>query len=634
MDAAGSHAVPQRLLARVRSVRLIVVAGVAAVLAVAAFQLWLDPNNPPGFLPDEASMSYNAYLLAHHLRDENGGLLPLYIVSFGDFKSPLFTYTLAAVFRVTGPHSEVARGLAAVGMLVAVLLLGLFVRRRTGSSSVAVAVVVLAGLTPMLFEAARAAYEVALEPLMICLFLFAVEAAWRRQAWTVRRGILAGLGLTGIAFVYAAGRLLAPLFALALLTFLTRQRIRWLAAAWATFAVTAVGPIASYWFRHPKALTQRYDQTTFITSDMSPWTIVSKTVSHYIHDMNLWRWIVSGDPKPYVHTWGAGSIFASVVLLAAASIVVAVYRWRADRFWLFTLVLLLLCPIPAALTKDRYYALRLVPLPVMLLIVGIPALTWLLTRVRVRWSARLAATALVALVGVQFVHFVDNFRNKGPERTTVYHSGVRKLLADGFANGGVIHVNHDEPHALVYAKWYAVEHGIPLSRVDHVVAGEVPVPGAIILGRFQPCDYVCIKTEKEVDYWLGRSGGPLGGEHDVKSAPPTLVVKTTAGSKLKVSFLASGHVVTGASAWGYYLRVRKNGKPWNGAISIEVRDGKGKVVDGVGRYFFKGSYLGGYYWNTADEGMLLHFVITLLDSNGNPTGTIDYGVAVRHRYVQ
>jgi hypothetical protein len=80
--------------------------------------------------------------------------------------------------------------------------------------------------------------------------------------------------------------------------------------------------------------------------------------------------------------------------------------------------------------------------------------------------------------------------------------------------------------------------------------------------------------------------------------------------------------------------VRKNGKPWNGAISIEVRDGKGKVVDGVGRYFFKGSYLGGYYWNTADEGMLLHFVITLLDSNGNPTGTIDYGVAVRHRYVQ
>src|SRR5262249_42509661 len=156
--------------------------------------------------------------------------------------------------------------------------------------------------------------------------------------------------------------------------------------------------------------------------------------------------------------------------------------------------------------------------------------------------------------------------------------------ADGFANGGVIHVNHDEPHALVYAKWYAVEHHIPLSRVDHVVAGTVPVPGAIILGRFQPCDYVCIKTEVEVDYWLGRWGGPLGGEGDLKSAPPTLVVKTAAGSGLKVSFLASGHVVTGGTAWGYYLRVRKNGKPWNGAIAIEVRDAKGKVVDGVGHY--------------------------------------------------
>jgi len=633
MEAASSHALPQRVLSRVRSVRLAVVAGLAVVLLVAAFQLWLNPNNPPGFLPDEASMSYNADLLAHHLRDENGGLLPLYIVSFGDFKSPLFTYTLAAVFRVTGPHSEVARGLAAVAMLVGVLLLGLIARRRTGSNAVALAVIVLAGLTPMLFEAGRAAYEVALEPMMICFFLLAVEASWRRQAWTVRRGVLAGLALTGIAFVYAAGRLLAPMFALALLVLFTRSRIRWLAAAWATFAVTAVGPIASYWFRHPKALTQRYDQTTFITSDMSPWTIVSKTVDHYFHDMNLWRWVVSGDPKPYVHTWGAGSIFASVMLLAFGAVALAIFRRHADRFWLFTVALFLLCPIPAALTKDRHYALRLVPLPLMFVVVAIPAIAWLLPRLRFSWAARATAVGLAALVGVQFVHFVDNFRAKGPERTVVYHSGVPTLLRDGFADGGVIHVNHDEPHALVYAKWYAVTHEIPLSRVEHVVGGTVPVPGATILGRFQPCDYVCIKTEVADQYWLGVSGGPLGGEQDLKSAPPTLTIRTAAGSRLKVSFLASGHTVTGGSAWGYYLRIRKDGKPWKGAVSIEVRDGNGKVIDGVGRFYFNGSLLAGYLWSTEDEGMLLHFTITLVD-NGKTVGTIDYGVAVRHRYVQ
>jgi 4-amino-4-deoxy-L-arabinose transferase-like glycosyltransferase len=273
-------------------------AGLGALLAVAAFNLWITPSRPPGFLPDEASMSYNAYLLGHHLRDENGGLLPLYLASFGDYKSPLFTYTLALVFRVTGPHSEVARGLAAVGILSAVLLLGLLARRRTGSNVVALAVIVLAGLTPWLFEIGRAAFEVALEPLVICLFLLAVEAAWRKQSWTVLRGATVGLGLTGIAFVYAAGRLLAPVFALALLVFATRGRWRWLAAAWGTFVLTAVVPIASYWFRHPGALTERYDQTSFITSSMAPWTIVGRAVANYVHDVNLWDWIVSGDPKP------------------------------------------------------------------------------------------------------------------------------------------------------------------------------------------------------------------------------------------------------------------------------------------------------------------------------------------------
>ena len=379
----------------------------AVVLAVAAFNLWITPSNPPGFLPDEASMSYNAYRLAHHLRDENGAVLPLYLSSFGDYKSPLFVYTLAAVFRVTGPRSEVARGLAAVGILAAVLLLGFLAYRQTAKRLVGLVVVVLAGLTPWLFEVGRAAYEVALEPLVICLFLLAVDATWRKQAWTWPRGVSVGLGLTGIAYVYAAGRLLAPLFALALLMFVRRSRWRWFAAAWGTIVATAVIPIAVYWVRHPGALTERYSQTSFITGSMKPWTIVGHAVANYVHDVNLWHWVVSGDPKPYVHTYGSGSIFASVVLLGLASVALAVVR-GSDTFWRFTVLLLVLAPIPAALTKDRYYGLRLVPLPVLLIVVAIPAIALLSSAVRTSWLARLAAAALSGIVAFQFVHFVDH----------------------------------------------------------------------------------------------------------------------------------------------------------------------------------------------------------------------------------
>jgi hypothetical protein len=481
---------------------------VGIVLAVAGFQLWITPSNPPGFLPDEASMSYNAYLLSQQLRDENGGLLPLYVRSFGDYKSPMFTYTLAAVFRTVGPHSEAARALAAAGMLTAVLLLGLLARRRTGSNAVAVSVVVLAGLTPYLFEVGRAAYEVALEPAVIALLLLAVDGSWRARSWTVRRGLMVGIALTGIAYVYAAGRLLAPLFALALLVFAGRGRWRWLSAAWATFAALAVVPIGAYWLRHPGALTQRYEQTTFIDSSMAPWTIVSRLVSNYAHDLNLWHWITAGDPKPYVHTWNAGSIFASVVALAAAGAVIILARHRHDLFWRYALVLFVLAPIPAALTNDRFYGLRLVPLPVLLTVLAMPALAVLWQAARTRWAARALAAALAAAVAVQFGDFLVNYRIRGPQRTVVFHSGVPTLLAEGFHGGRTIYVDYDEPHALVYARWYAVEHGIAPSRVVRLPDGGIPPSGAVVFGRFQGCDFSCRRTLTADDYWIAEALGP------------------------------------------------------------------------------------------------------------------------------
>lgn len=485
-----------------------VLVAVGLVVLVVAFNLWITASNPPGFLPDEASMSYNAYLLGHHLRDENGALLPLYLRSFGDYKSPEFVYVLAAVFLVTGAHSEAARGLAAVAVLVGVLFLGVLAWRSTDSGATAIAAVVLTGLTPWLFEVGRAAFEVALEPLVICLLLLSVEACWRRRCWTPGRGLRVGIALTSIAYVYAAGRLLAPLFAVALLVFAGRGRWRWLLAAWGTFTATAVVPIAIYWARHPGALSERYDQTTFITSGMAPWTIAGHAISNYAHDINLWHWVVSGDPKPYVHTYGAGSLFGGVVLLALAGAALILTRLRSHLFWRYALLLLLLAPIPAALTKDRYYGLRLVPLPVLLAVVAIPALAVLIELARSRWIARGTVAVLTVLVCLQFVTFIDNFRARGWARIVVFHAGVPGLLSLGFAKGQTIYVDHDEPHALVYARWYAVEHHMSQSRVVRLPDGGIPPTDSVVFGRFQGCDFVCKKFASSDDYWVAHEVRP------------------------------------------------------------------------------------------------------------------------------
>ena len=101
---------------RVRSIveRPAVLLGLGAILAVVAFQLWITPSNPPGYHRDEAALSLNAYTLSKGLRDEDGARLPLFFRSFEDYKSPVYPYLLAGVFKVTGPSQSVARGLSAL----------------------------------------------------------------------------------------------------------------------------------------------------------------------------------------------------------------------------------------------------------------------------------------------------------------------------------------------------------------------------------------------------------------------------------------------------------------------------------------------------------------------------------------
>src|SRR4029078_11038575 len=97
----------------------------------------LTPSNPPGYPRDEAAPSLNAYTLSTGLRDEDGARFPLFFRSFDDYKSPVYPYLLAGVFRLTGRYQSVARGLSSVLVLAAVLLLGVLAFRLTRSALVA-----------------------------------------------------------------------------------------------------------------------------------------------------------------------------------------------------------------------------------------------------------------------------------------------------------------------------------------------------------------------------------------------------------------------------------------------------------------------------------------------------------------
>ncbi len=480
--------------------------GLGAILAVAAFHLWITPSNPPGYHRDEAALSLNGYTLATGLRDEDGARYPLFFRSFDDYKSPVYPYLLAGVFKVTGPDQSVARGLSAVLVLAAVLLLGVLAFRLTGSFPVAMVVLLMAGLTPWLFELGRMAIEATTQPLLVVLVLLWLERVARLRTYGVGHGVLAGVLVGLVTYSYTGSRLLGPLFALALVVFAGRGRWRFVFAAWATFAMALV-PIGVYAIRHPGNLTARYEATTIARDGLSAPRVVLQAVGNWFRDVNPWHWATGGDPAPYIHNGGYGALFAAVVFLALAGAVLVLLRERDDLWWRYVLVATLLVPVPAALTVDRYNAIRLATLPVFALVLAIPALDALLRAVRTSWPARVAVAVLAVSVGVQYVQFLEAYRTRGPARLVLFEAGVEPLLREPLASGEPIYADFDDRGAQAQARWRAAAAGATQDRIVILPDGGVPPPGSLVFLRFQDCDFECEEVARWEEYRLVRAGG-------------------------------------------------------------------------------------------------------------------------------
>lgn len=479
---------------------------VSAALAVSAFHAWITPDNPPGFHRDEAALALNAYTLSTGLRDEDGARLPLFFRSFDDYKSPVFPYVLAAVFKVAGPSQTAARGLSAVLVLAAVLLLGLLAWRLSGDRLVVALVLLAAGFTPWLFELGRMAIEASTQPLLLVLLLLTLERAVRLDRYSIGHGVAVGILLGLFTYSYTGSRLLGPLLAAALVVFAGRGRRQLALAAWATFAVALV-PVGVYAIRHPGNLTARYDATTIARDGLSGPRLVLQAIANWAKDLNPLHWVTAGDPAPYIHNGGYGAFYAGVLALAAAGVVLVLRHERANPFWRYVLLATLVVPIPAALTVDRYNAIRLAVLPVLFLVLAVPGLHALLGAVRRSWVAQVAAGAIVVAIGFQLVQFLHEYRTRGPGRVVLFEAGVRPLLEPHLRAGETIHVDFDDRGAQAQARWHAAALDIPDERVVVLPDGGIPPPGSLVLLQFQDCDFACEEIERWELYRLARAAG-------------------------------------------------------------------------------------------------------------------------------
>ena len=170
---------------------------------------------PVGFTPDEASFGYDAYSLLKTGKDQWGKPSPIVLESFGDFKSPLYSYLTIPSVAVFGLNKFAVRLPNALLGSMAVVVVWLLVSKLV-NKKVSIITAALLAISPWHIMMSRGAFEANLItfflPLGIYLFL---EKKYNLSA------LVFGLTL----FTYHSSKLIVPVVFVALLLIFCIKRL-------------------------------------------------------------------------------------------------------------------------------------------------------------------------------------------------------------------------------------------------------------------------------------------------------------------------------------------------------------------------------------------------------------------------
>lgn len=570
-----------------------------ALLFAAGFAFYARgaATNPPGFFVDESSVAYNAHTVAQTGRDEHGEFFPLYFRAFDDYKNPVYVYMLAALFRVTGPGIGAARVLSSALGALAALALALLGARASGRLGVGLTVGVTALLTPWLFELSRVVVEVAAYPLAVALLLLCVHRASRREgAWTLTDALAVAASLALVTYTYSVGRLLAPLLALGLLLFATtRARLLSVLKTWALYAL-ALAPLAAYNFRHPGALTKRFNDITYLTHESTLARDAFEFAKHYAANLSPRAFAVTGDPNEYniAGVDGQPLLLAATLALALAGAFIASRRARRDAWWRFVLCGLAASVVPASLTNEYAHSLRLAPVPVFIVALTAPALAWLLEEGRARRTTFARRAVLVLLLsatlaqGALFRARYDEAVSS-PKRLHIFDAAyANRILPAALALPGrpvYLWDAHGIP-GYAQAYWHATLRRIPLSTFARVGEGEEPPDGATVITTRDICTR-CRVVAEEPPYVVyvagepGRSREPLpegAFRAEITMANPPVSMRAGGRATLRLVVRNAGDSVWPGRAWKSDALQVGVGNHWLDAEGREVIHDDGRAA--------------------------------------------------------
>lgn len=323
--------------------------------------------NPAGLHGDGASQGYNAFSILHTGKDRYGETLPVIFRSNGSYQPPIYTYLTIIPVSIFGNTPFSARFISAFSGAILVLVTYLIVNklfydRRKHVIALISALIIAIAPWSILFSrlTVEANLSVTIFSLGILLLYLSIK---KSHLFAIACGVM---GITSHA--YYSERITTILFIATFIflfrkNFLIKKNLFWIIAGLGIFVTTQIPHVI---IAFTGAFSRRFDQVSYVntqlSNDNSISTIVNNLLSlfmnNYISYFSPKNLFFEGDPSLGRTIPGLG-VFYAWLLVPFFIGLKHLFKNLSLPLSKILLALIIITPIPAALTGDFFYPLRI-----------------------------------------------------------------------------------------------------------------------------------------------------------------------------------------------------------------------------------------------------------------------------------
>lgn len=409
---------------------------VLVLLIFFATRIYKIAQIPPSVYWDEASIGYNAFAIATDLKDEWGSFLPLHFRAFGEFKLPVYIYSLVPLVKIFGLNEIAVRLPAVFYSLGTLVLMYLLTKKITGKGAVGILASFILSISPWFFIFSRTGYEVTAGLFFFLLgtYLFLIND---KSKFYLLFGVF---GFILSFYSYNSFRIIVPIWLFVLLAYTCRKKnIQILIFSLLIFLLSLIPVYRLYKFDTGGARLAQVKVTGKID-------FVKNYFSHFSPNFLF----LKGDSNPRSQIPGHGQLYLIEVLFIILGLWV-ILKSKKILYYL-PLMALVLAPIPAAFTKESPHALRTILAAPSLAIISAFGIN-LLTEYFKKYS-KIILISITTLYLLSFGTYFVDFVTKYPKETANDWQYPYKEI---FANqkSGVVTDKCAQPYifALYYLKY-------------------------------------------------------------------------------------------------------------------------------------------------------------------------------------